>query len=45
MIKFRQRQTDEGVVEAGAGALSQDTQQSAPGNVYNISDLRNYVFL
>ncbi len=38
-------QTDEGVVEAGAGALSQDTQQSAPGNVYNISDLRNYDFL
>ena len=30
-------QTDEGVVEAGAGALvTVTTQQSAPGNVYNI---------
>lgn len=38
-------QTDEGVVEAGAGALSPDIQQSAPGNVYNILDLRNYDFL
>ena len=38
-------QTDEGVVEAGASVYSQPSQENAPGNVYNIADLRNYDFL
>lgn len=38
-------QTDEGVVEAGASVFSQASKENAPGNVYNIADLRNYDFL
>ena len=38
-------QTDEGVVETGASVYSQPSQENAPGNVYNIADLRNYDFL
>ena len=38
-------QTDEGVVEAGASVYAQPSPENAPGNVYNIADLRNYDFL
>lgn len=39
------KQTDEGVVEAGAEVCPLPIQENAAGNVYNIADLNNYDFL